>query len=427
MFVDDPYGDLASDPMGEEFSGDSHYEGPAESYSASDLRERINNLQAHPEMDQGALDQLLRDISAAQALSPEKRAQELARIAMAISEIESPRAGDPNDPFAEHGMEEEGEKPVDLGELEDQLKDFKRELGRMDNLTEDELIEKESKIDRWLTEIKLAEKAIKDEEPHDIDVEGILMELEEMKGQAKELNEYSPGQKGLAEVTGMTPEEIANKAKAAGVDMDNLTVPPSQALLDFLLEISPELKEKAKAVEKSTSDRITFYQNELRAANKQNDDNTRSTTDSDNMDVTHWQNLYDLRWMQDEKSKTLTSAMKSFTETIIPILEGLYPGQEIKPMENISTGWDKEYKDARNGDVLLIDGQIVDLFDHASGKLHSSGESEHYDVDVEIKIPTIRYDGSGTGAWKPENSWFNLYGNSSFSRHYYDDDEMGGD
>ncbi len=434
----DPYGDSGYDPgMGgddygmdggyeDEFIGDD-YEGgdetggaPVGGYSVADLREMVTSMKGTLSADQYA--SFMGRINASAGMSPEKQEAELAKIANELNMIANPQAG-------VEGMEgEEGE--VSNEAMQKQVDEFKKELNSyrddvegMENLTEDEKTEFLGAIDKMINDIELAEK-----DPArlaELDIEAMKSDLSELKEAVDAGNQHSQGVKSLAELSGMTPEQLAAKAEAKGIDLNNVSIPPSAELFEFLKEISPELKQKLEAVETAVNDRRKFYEDTLRAAKKQDDDNNNNDTSTqDNTDMTHWQNLLDLRYHQDDKSKAVKDAMKAVAEELKPLFEALYPGQEVKLVETTGkSGWEKDHQDFLNADKMTIGGTQIDLFSAADGKIHSSTTADEPDPKTEIEIPTIHYDGSGTGAWKPAKSWFSLYGESDLATSPTDEAE----
>ncbi|HKX12387.1 MAG TPA: hypothetical protein VJP40_04475, partial [bacterium] len=301
---------------------------------------------------------------------------------------------------------EEHAKAVE--EFKDDLEDYRDDIMDMDNLTEEEKTTFAAQVDTMINQIELDEK-----DPAklaEIDIEGMKAELDEIKSQVDAGNLHSQGVKGLAELAGMTPEELAAKAEASGISLDNLSLPPPMELFDFLKEISPELKTKLEAVETAVNERTKFYEDSLHAAESQNGSNNNSTTDSDNTDTTPWQNLYDLKYHQDEKSKAVMDAMKAVTEALTPLLEALYPGQDVQPVESSGlSGWEKTHADYAIADQISIGGTVIDLFNDADGKIQSSTTLS--ETNTEVTIPEIACDGEGDGEWNPPP--LNIYGDDS--------------
>ncbi len=330
-----------------------------------------------------------------QVSSPTTRANMLAGIDAEISGVEAEILGQA--PVGdEFGVEEEtgAGGSAGLEDLETELKDFKNSLGRMTNLSEDERVEMESKIDRWLTEIRLAK-----DDPEKVDIEGIRGELGEMKSAAESSNEYSTGVKGLAEAFGMEPDQIKNKAKAKGINLDNVPMPPSLELINFLAELSPELKEKLEAVESAVNERQKSIETNLHTAKATNEANAKSTTDSDNTDIQAWQNLFDLKFFQDEKSQAVVSAKQAVLNELTPIFKALYPGQEVKAVEaNGVSGWEKTQQEFLSTGQISIGGTAVDLFNDTDGTLLASTTP---DAPPTFEIPGIAADGEGDGEWNP--------------------------
>lgn len=437
----DPYGEYGYDPGmgGDEYGMDGGYEdefvggdidggdemggAPAGGYSVADLREMVTSMKGTLSAEQYA--SFMGRINASAGMSPEKQEAELAKIANELNMIANPQAG-------MEGME--GEEGVASNEaIQKQADDFKKELKSyrndvegMENLTEDEKTEFLGAIDKMINDIELAEK-----DPARL----AELDIESMKGELKDLqsgeegvdaaNQHPQSVKSLAEAAGMTPEELAAKAEAKGVDLSNVPVPPTMEIFEFLKEISPELKQKIEAVAAAVSERTKFADDALRAANKQNSDNDSNDTSApDNTSPDNWQHLLDLNYYQDDKSKAVKEAMLAVSTALKPLLESMYPGQDVKLVETTGkSGWEKDQQDFLNADKISIGGTVIDLFGAKDGMIHSSTTADQPD---KIEYPTILYDGSGTSAWKPAKSWFNLYGESELKIQYTDDNEMGG-
>lgn len=399
-------------------------------------------------IDEASLRQMLRDlqgtisesdyrafqgrINATTGMSPERASAELSKIAEELNMIANPQE-------SVDGMAgEDGETPVtdeahakEVDDFKDDLEDYRDEVMDMENLTEEEKTEFVGQIDTMINSIELDEK-----DPAklaEIDVAGLKADLDEIKSQVDAGNQHSQGVKSLAELAGMTPEELAAKAEAKGINLDNVPVPPTMELFDFLKEISPELKSKIEAVESAVAERAKAIEDGIRNCNTQNNANDMNDTSSpDNQSMANWQALLDLKWHQDPASLKVKDAMKAVTDALLPLLGALYPGQDVKLVESSgASGWEKINQDFLNADKISIGGTTIDLFGSADGKLHSSTTDDNTIAD-EIKIPTILYDGSGDAAWKPRKTDFTWYGdtgkeNDAIKVHYTDDNEMGGD
>ncbi|HKY62350.1 MAG TPA: hypothetical protein VJR29_02935 [bacterium] len=356
-------------------------------------------------------------INATTGMSPERAAAELQAIAEELNMIANPQE-------SVDGMVGEDGEPVNneahaksVEEFKDELEDYRDDVMDMENLTEAEKTEYCGAIDRMINDIELAEK-----DPArlaDIDVEGMREELNELKTGVDGSNLHSQGVKGLAELAGMTPEELAAKAEASGISLDNLSLPPPMELFDFLKEISPELKTKLEAVETAANERAKFYEDNKYAADSINSSNTRSTTDGDNSDTTAWQNLYDLKYHQDDKSKAVMDAMKAVTETLTPLLEALYPGQDVKPVEVSGySGWELTHQQYLVADQISIGGTVIDLFSDLDGKISPSTTLTESEINIEI--PSIKYDNEGDGQWKPPD--LQTFGDPQVGKSNYDSD-----
>jgi hypothetical protein len=356
-------------------------------------------------------------INATTGMSPERAAQELSAIAEELNMIANPQGS------VDEMSGEDGEAPVDneehakaVDDFKDDLEDYRDDIMSMENLTEEEKTTFAAQVDTMINEIELAEK-----DPAklaEIDVESLKADLDEIKGQVDAGNLHSQGVKGLADLAGMTPEELAAKAEAAGIDLSNLSLPPPMQLFDFLKEISPELKSKLEAVETAMNERAKFYETNKQAADSQNSSNSRSSTDTDNTDTTPWQNLYNLKYHQDEKSKAVMDAMKSVMDTMSPLLEALYPGQDVKPVESSGlSGWEKTHADYAIADQISIGGTVIDLFNDVDGKIQPT--STLTETEVAIEIPKIAADGEGDGEWHPPS--LQTYGESQVGNDWYKD------
>lgn len=370
-------------------------------------------------------------INATTGMSPDRAATELSKIAEELNMIANPQES------VDEMTGEDGETPVNneehakaVDDFKDDLEDYRDEIMDMENLSEEEKTQFVGQIDTMINSIELDEK-----DPAklaEIDVEGLKADLDEIKGQVDAGNQHSQGVKSLAELAGLTPEELAAKAEAKGINLDNVPVPPTMELFDFLKEISPELKGKIEAVETAVAERAKAIEDGVRACNNQNNANdTNDTSAADNQSMTSWQNLLDLKWHQDSASTKVRDAMKAVSDALLPLLGALYPGQDVKLVESSGvSGWEKTNQDFLNADKISIGGTTIDLFGGVDGKLHSSTTDDNM-IANEFEIPTILYDGSGTSSWKPRKSDFTFYGdagkeNDTIKVSYTDDNEMGG-
>ena len=370
-------------------------------------------------------------INATTGMSPDRAAAELQAIAEELNMIANPQE-------SVDGMTGEDGQPVSteehdkaVADFKDTLEDYRDDIMDMDNLTEEEKTTYAAQVDTMINQIELAEKD--PAKMAEIDVEGLQADLDEIKGQVDASNLHSQGVKGLADVAGMTPEELAAKAEAAGVDLDNISAPPTMEILNFLMEVSPELKAKIEAVETAVDARAKSIEDTTRACNEQNNANdSNDTSAGDNTSMANFQALLDLKWHQDEKSGAVASAMKEVTDALLPLLKALYPDEEVKLADNTSglSGWEKTNQEFLDADKIMIGGTTIDLFGAADGKIHSSTTDDNT-IENEITIPTILYDGSGDAAWKPHKSDFSFYGDTGHESdviklQYTDDNEMGG-
>ena len=358
-------------------------------------------------------------INAAAGMSPDKMEAELSAIAGEINNVIYP----PD--TGVDGEMGEGEQSTDA--VKQAADDFKRDLESyrgdvegMENLTEEEKTEFLGAIDKMINDIELA-----GDDPArlaDLDVEGMKAELTELQTAVDAGNQHPQSVKSLAELAGLTPEELAAKAEAKGIDLSNVPVPPTMEIFEFLKEISPELKQKIDAVATAVSERTDFGADALRAANQQIDSNDHGDTSAaDDQSPDNIQHLLDYNYFQDDKSKAVKEAMKAVSEALQPLLESLYPGQEVKLVESTGvSGWEKDQQDFLNADKISIGGTVIDLFGATDGMMHSSTTA---DEPAKIEIPTIKYDGSGDGAWKPAKSWFNLYGETDLKTQATDEAE----
>lgn len=378
------------------YSSEADVQAEPNGYSAPDadsLRAKLHDLEISPagaELQQkiqelrGLLNQAQGFVSAAQKSSL------LSQVQAELSALEAQIMG-----VSEEGGIPGEAPPASLADLEKELKDYKQELGLMKNLTEDERIERESQIDKWLTEINLAEN-----DPEKVDVAGIQETLTEMKTETEAVNQYSTGLKGLASSFDMSEEQVKLKAEAKGIDLDNLSLPPTVEFLNFLTELSPDLKDAFKKVETAMSDRVKSIQDNAKTMNDISRANYKKDTSAAcNQDITPWQNSFDLKHFQDDKSKAVASAMQELVKTLTPIFKALFPGEEVKAVEdNSPAGWEKAQGEYLVADKIQIRNITIDLINNTTGKMQCSITP---DADADIQIQTIWYDGEGDGEWHP--------------------------
>lgn len=358
-------------------------------------------------------------VSRAERMNPRAAETELSKIDAEIAKLEAKIAGTPQ---KTEGTSETGDdmgstdgEAVDYKKLKKDLEDAIEDIESRSNLSDDEKIELKTPLEKHLTDLGIAEKGKKE-----IDAEQIQEDIATAKEATEAQDAYAPGVKVLAQNFGLEPEMIKAKAEQKGMDLANLPSPPTKAVLEFLAELSPELKTQFDKVEDAINSRITSIQQYHTAAANIADANDDSTTDSDSHDVSAWQALYDAKHFQDKESKNVMEAMKAVVATLTPLLKALYPGQEIKAVEpSGAAGWQKIEAEYKVADKIQIGGVTLDLFNNIEGTLDPKTTADN---DLDVHIPTINYDAEGAGEWSPPK--LNTYGETQAFNQY--DKDAGG-
>lgn len=291
----------------------------------------------------------------------------------------------------EFGVSEEfsEEGVADSSSLRNELTEYKSTLRGIDNLTDGQKDEFERRIDEWLGALELGES----------DSEEIAGEFAALKEEIAELSRFSPAAQSLADMLGSSPEEVEAKAEEEGINLQNPPNPPTEAFMEFLMELSPELKAKFEGVEEAVNERQRAIENNLQTAESINDSNNNSTTDTDNSDTSAWQMLFDLKFYQDDKSQTVRSAMNEVVSDLIPIFQALYPDEEVTApeVEGVS-GWARTQQEYLKAGQISIGDVTIDLFNNIDGKMRVSSTP---DESPDFEIPGIDADGEGDGHWTP--------------------------
>jgi len=305
-------------------------------------------------------------------------------------------SGKPIDPNAPPGSDKDTVKK--------QLQDYEKTIDGMQNLSESKKSEYKAQIDQWISGMDLGS----------VKPEDVTKQFADLQQTISTASLYSPGAQSLAEISGKDPADIDAAAKSHGLDLNNLPNPPTKEVLDFLNDIDPALGDKLKAVEDKVSARNKAVSDTEAACNKQNADNTKDTSDVDNLDMTNFQKQYDLKHHKSQEDKDVTSAMTDARDEIKKDLTALYPDSKIE------LGKDDGGDDFTSADMLTVDGHTLNLFDYQSGKVNSSPGNK---TDAtKVNIVTLQVDNEGDGAWgdhgSPDNT-INTYGDAN-AVNYYD-------
>lgn len=377
---------------GDEFTLESDDSGTGGSFvpqTANEMRGWLRELRADGSLTEAEYNRFLGEVNHAVSLTGPRFQQKLAEIA---GEVSSKLTGGENAGVDENGMPIAGDGEDNGAALATELKDYKTVIDGIQNLSAAKKAEYKGKIDQWISSIELGSA----------DPEAIYGEFEELKAEIEEVSVYSLGAQSLSQLTGADAEEIDSKAKAHGLDLNKLPNPPTQEVIEFLMEISPALAEKFEAVKTAITARneeITTYAD---AANAQNSANAGCSSDNDATDMKNFQRLYDLKYHQDPKSKAVASAMKDANEELIGLLQGLYPdlaGNIKMPDASAQTDWKAADEDYRNADKLIFAGMTFDLFNNSDGGLNFGSP----DTETVIEIPSIQYDWEGSGDWEDKS------------------------
>jgi hypothetical protein len=287
------------------------------------------------------------------------------------------------------------------------------------------------KIDGEIEQLKIPEDKKKELKTKliafDLHGDGVGSSLDEVQQQVDLYKSHSYAAVSLAEQLNgssgagepVSEDEITsleNLAQKHGVNLESPENPPTQNMLDFLKEASPDLGEKLDAVKQTAQDRQSFYQGELTKANNQNTANTASHDDPDNTDVSAFQHLYDLKYYQDDKSKALVSAMQDATNSLKPLLQAVYSGSGqtvdvVKPESG--SGWQLAYNQAKVADQVTIGTTNIDLFNNTTGELQVSTSSDKENIET----VAVKYDNDGDHKWMPAG---NGYGEEFKKESYHD-------
>jgi len=280
--------------------------------------------------------------------------------------------------------------------LKTQIEDFKSKVQQNSNLSDAKKEEYSKKLDQWLNGLQL----------ESADPDTIQSEFEALQQEISDASAYAPGIQGLAEASGIDPQELQKNAEQLGM-LDQLKNPPNPPTADFIKNVIKICgkEEIFAAVKEKVVARMDFYNTERNAANSQNGSNSTCTSNNnDNMDFSHFQNLYDLKYHQDTKSKEVASAMNEATSELIPCLKAIYGNNvDVKQVEAAAgEGWkgaDNAYNVAGQ---ISVAGSKIDLFNNTTGEISGTNTpdtSADNKGDAGISLVTIMYDGEGDGAW----------------------------
>jgi Phosphopantothenoylcysteine synthetase/decarboxylase len=372
------------------------------------IRQWLGELRDGGKITQAEYQCYLAQVNRATGLSGQRREQALVKL-----------TGEITAKFAEQ-VPEDNAFPGDGGASEDlpaQAEGVRKTIASMANLRESDKQKFLERIDQAMHRLDLSKdspdggESVRDE---------VSIALEEIQIEATELGAYPTGVAALADALSMDPAELK---VPKGMNLEKPPNPPTPDFLKKLAELSPELQAAFEQVEAAVNDRVKFYELNLHDAKAINDANDNSTTDSDATDMGPWQNLFNLRHFQDEKSKTVKDAMQAAVKALIPVLQSLYPELEVKAVEaNSETGWKKTEAEFKAADKITIGGNTIDLFNNQDGSLQSGGV---FESDIKIDIPAVKYDNEGNGQWSVPS--FETYGDKQPGHSNYDDDAGGSD
>jgi len=367
---------LGEEPgYGDEFVGDEPG-APQDSYTAEGLIDRINALKGREDVDKGLLDDLLQQIKDVKYLSPEKRPEELARIANEISALE---AGPVADPFAD--PEGEGSAGGLIGELE----------ALIERINDDDKIPRSEgrQLERDIKE--LIEKL--EDNDSDVSQENIREEMAKIEERIEEIRNISNGAYNLEDIVqDMNAEEIQKLATEKGIDLNELPNPPTAEVFEFLAELIPGLKTALQEAEDASAKKHKMDEDMVAKATRTSNANAASTTDVDGDRSSFAEFWYLLRAQthEDEGSNHLRNRMNDLRESLIGGLKLIYPDVEIK--SNGST-----YDLA---DKITFDGEKLDIFHNSEGKFISSTSITGEDDFDLPPLVTLQYDWEGDGDYE---------------------------
>lgn len=200
----------------------------------------------------------------------------------------------------------------------------------------------------------------------------------------------SEGAQKLGDMTSMDPAEIEEIAEKHGLDLENMPNPPTKAVIEFLVEINPELGTMLQGCADAVTALNTDKDAVLTACNQQNAANTACSSDNDNTDMTNFQKAYDIKAHTDAKSQDVMNKMNEFAGEVIAMLGTIpsYAGITITPP---AAG------DFAQAGVIGFPGGPIDLFNSSNGQLSVSTTP---DAMPEFEIPKIKYDWQGDGDWE---------------------------
>ncbi len=201
----------------------------------------------------------------------------------------------------------------------------------------------------------------------------------------------------IAELSGVDASEIAEKAKAKGIDLNKIPKPPTRNFIEFILEINPDLASKFEVAGEKVKARNDDIQPAVDAAKARNSENVKCTSDTDNTDVTVYQKVYDLKYHQDAKSKEAMNAMIDANTGLCDFLNKIDPSYgAVPPSQASGTDW-KAFDDGyKNADKITVGGQSIDMFNNSTGALNVGSS----DAEPTVEIVTIKFDWEGSGDWE---------------------------
>jgi len=299
------------------------------------------------------------------------------------------------------------------------LDGYLEEVEGMKNLAEDEKTAFIVQLEKWKKELELTPEA----------AEKILANLEDLKADAVEKNVYSPTLKGLSRALQMDPETIQAKASTHGLDLETLRNPPSPEFFEFLAECSPEFKAMLQDVQGSVDERMVQYEKLKHEAAGQSAHNKggNDSNENDIKEFTVWQKLFDLKYHQDDYSKKVVADMNAVAKFLIPILQEIFPNEDVRSPEASGSGWERQHAQYGLADKILIGSVALDLFASGDGSLRASTSP---DPEPELEIPKMEYDAEGDGAWDAPTDSASVQGyaeNMGEYLHNYDADKNDND
>jgi hypothetical protein len=393
---EDPYAVL-NDPSDSGFEGDFGFGDTSDPFGGGSgvpsaptdpvaFEAWLRELKSNGDITEAEFDQYRDQVQGTYALSPSGQASALQQIADGI-----------NTRFAEVAAvaQDAADGTNTNEELKAELEEYKNTLNDNPNLTAESREGYLEDLDQWISAIDLGTA----------DFEQIQGTFEELKAEVAEASLYSPEAQSLSEITDMSPEDIEEAAEKHNLDLRDLPEPPTMAVIEFLKEISPELGEKFSAVEEAVDARQEFIDETIDACESLNSKNSACTSDGDDKNLGVFQDLYDLKHHQDQKSNDVAEAMKEANQEVVNLLQGLYTKEgedgataDIKLLDPSSkSGWEAIEEDYENADIIEFNGTKIDIFDNDTGNLLVSTTG---DAEAEIKDIDIAYDWEGSGDWE---------------------------